>query len=119
MMYVPLKSCIILYCLVHYRKFIRKSSSIIRTNHEMDATNAQNKDAGMEEKGVAADTEKVVMEEKVDMEEEKGVAIAAGGAAADTKAAGFTFAVEPGIEAAGPGSYGKNSRAYREPSTGD
>ena len=44
---------------------------------------------------------------------------AAGAAAADTKPAGFTFAVEPGIEAAGPGSYGKNSRAYREPSTGD
>ena len=57
-------------------------------------------------------------DEKVDMEE-KGVAIAAGGAAAGTKAAGFTFAVEPGIEAAGPGSYGKNRRAYREPSTGD
>merc|ERR1719230_1205284 len=30
-----------------------------------------------------------------------------------------TFAVEPGIEAAGPGSYGVDRRAYREPSTGD
>mgnify|MGYP002845549692 CR=1 FL=1 len=55
-------------------------------------------------------------DEKVDMEE-KGVAIAAAEAALFH--GGCTFAVEPGIEAAGPGSYGKNSRAYREPSTGD
>eukprot|EP01043_Picozoa_sp_COSAG02_P046611 COSAG02_NODE_4377_length_5435_cov_3.316342_2_plen_433_part_00 len=32
---------------------------------------------------------------------------------------GVTFAVEPGIKAAGPGSYGVDRRAYREPSTGD
>ena len=32
---------------------------------------------------------------------------------------GVTFAVEPGIKAAGPGSYGADRRAYCEPSTGD
>ena len=32
---------------------------------------------------------------------------------------GVTFAVEPGIKAAGPGSYGADWRVYREPSTGD
>ena len=38
---------------------------------------------------------------------------------AEKQQAGVTFAVEPGIEAAGPGSYGMDRRAYRESTTGD